>query len=511
MQNLILREGKMPYTSLYRRFRPTTFDGMIGQDHITKTLKNSILNGKISHAYLFTGSRGIGKTSAAKIFARAINCTSPLKDGSPCGKCEVCRELSESNNMDILEIDAASNNGVDEIRDLREKIKYLPSVGKYKVYIIDEVHMLTLSAFNALLKTLEEPPAHAVFILATTEVHKIPQTILSRCMRFDFRLLSTPELLKHLKNILDEMKISYETEALQLIAEAGDGSVRDMLSLADMCVAYSENNIKYDDVLEILGACSPKLILKIVSHVMLGNIQDALVEADKISTLGKNVEQLAKDISKALRNLLYCKNCASANTMLNLPNEIFSEYQILSNSCTNNKILRAIDIFVKIENSLRYTVNPKIILEMSIVKACDVSVSIDTDGILQRLKEIEAKIRTNIAKGEMENTLQPKEAWGYLLNTMQLDKSLAAGYIYATKVDENLLKIDKNVLVITVKTQGDASGLLHFEKDIENILISRFYEVTKIKIVVEENDSIVNQGIEQIKNLFGDDKVKVSK
>lgn len=277
----------MTHVSLYRRYRPLTFDTFIGQSHIIKTLKNTVLSGQVSHAYLFTGTRGTGKTSAAKIFARAINCLSPKADGSPCGKCSVCKELIAPNNMDILEIDAASNNGVDEIRDLREKIKYPPTNGKYKVYIIDEVHMLTLSAFNALLKTLEEPPAHAVFILATTEVHKIPQTILSRCMRFDFRLLSMSELVGLLKTIFADLKKDYEKEALTIIAEAGDGSVRDTLSIADMCITYCDGAVRYQDVLEVLGACSPMLVAQLVDNMMNGDIQNALIQTNKITTLGK--------------------------------------------------------------------------------------------------------------------------------------------------------------------------------------------------------------------------------
>ena len=238
------------YLALYRKFRPNTFDEVIGQDHIIKTLKNQIEMKQISHAYLFCGSRGTGKTSVAKIFAKAVNCQNP-QNGSPCFECEVCKNLQNSNNIDIIEIDAASNNRVDEIRDLRDKVKYPPIYGKYKVYIIDEVHMLTDSAFNALLKTLEEPPKHIIFILATTEPQKLPATILSRVLRFDFKLVGQQKLEDLIKNIFKKSNISFDNESISLIAKSGNGSVRDALSIADMCSSFSNNNIKYNDVLAV--------------------------------------------------------------------------------------------------------------------------------------------------------------------------------------------------------------------------------------------------------------------
>lgn len=248
----------MAYTSLYRKYRPDTFDKVIGQDHIVRTLKNQIAHGNVGHAYIFTGTRGTGKTSVAKIFARAVNCLSPLADGSPCGKCENCVELASNSNFDILEIDAASNNSVDQIRELTDKIGFPPTVGKYKVYIVDEVHMLSKAAFNALLKTLEEPPSHAIFILATTEIHQIPATILSRCLRFDFRLVPNGVIAKRIRFIFDDIGVKYENEAVDLIASAGAGSVRDALSVADMCVSYCDSNVTYNGVLEVLGAADPK-------------------------------------------------------------------------------------------------------------------------------------------------------------------------------------------------------------------------------------------------------------
>ena len=294
----------MAYVSLYRRYRPNEFSSMIGQQHIIRTLKNQIMTGAISHAYLFTGSRGTGKTTTAKIFARAINCLNPKEDGSPCGECEICKALSDSSNMDIIEMDAASNNGVDEIRYLLEKVKFAPSVGRYKVYIIDEVHMLSPQAFNALLKTLEEPPEHVVFILATTEVQKILPTVLSRCQRFDFRLVPTQETAGLLARIFNEIKVAYEKEALIAIAEAGEGCVRDSLSLAEMCISYCGDKVTYAGVLDVLGASSPEVVLDMTACILEGNVEGALKKIEETTKEGKSVKVLASDIAKTLRNLI---------------------------------------------------------------------------------------------------------------------------------------------------------------------------------------------------------------
>lgn len=491
----------MAHTSLYRRFRPDTFDKMLGQEHIIRTLSNTVTTGNVSHAYLFTGTRGTGKTSTAKIFARAINCIAPLKDGSPCGKCEVCVQLNQLNNMDIMEIDAASNNGVDEIRELRERIKYVPSIGKFKVYIIDEAHMLTTSAFNALLKTLEEPPAHAVFILATTEAYKIPQTILSRCMRFDFRLLSSQELASHLEKIFNEIKKPFQKEALALIAEAGDGSVRDSLSLADMCITYCPEVVGYDDVLNVLGACSPQLLTDLVEQIALGDINKALLMCDKITRLGKSVELVAKDVAKAFRNILYCKNVANANNILNLPQEIFKRYLYLSNICTNDSLLRSIDIFLKVDGQMRHCSSPKIYLDMSIAKACEGSISIDTDGILQRLKEIESKIRQG-ALGSNIQPLSPQIVWAWTLNELQNMPNFKSGYSYASKIDEKKLYIKDCTLYICVDNEGEVSGLSHFIKEIENIICRRYFEITKVIIELDKKKDQIAQAVEQVSELF---------
>ncbi|MDE6398348.1 MAG: DNA polymerase III subunit gamma/tau, partial [Clostridiales bacterium] len=274
----------MSYTALYRKYRPQTFDDVIGQDHITQTLINQLKSERVGHAYLFTGSRGTGKTTCAKIFARAVNCLEP-QNGSPCGKCKVCRALADASNIDIMEIDAASNNRVDEVREIRERVKYPPVNGKYKVYIIDEVHMLTDSAFNALLKTLEEPPSFVIFILATTEVHKLPATILSRCMRFDFRLVSADLLAQNIRRIFDAEGKTYEEEAVRYIAGAGEGSVRDSLSVADMCLSRSEGKLTLADVLDVLGAADRGKIRALTQSILQGDAREILLQIDALTNL----------------------------------------------------------------------------------------------------------------------------------------------------------------------------------------------------------------------------------
>lgn len=381
----------MAYLALYRRFRPQNFDDLIGQEHISKILKNQIKTGKIGHAYLLCGARGTGKTTVAKIFARAINCLNP-KDGSPCGECEVCRGLKDPSNMDILEMDAASNNGVDDVREMREKIQYPPVVGKYKVYIVDEVHMLSPAAFNALLKTLEEPPSHAVFIFATTEVHKIPQTILSRCMRFDFRLISLPLLTSLVKKVFDAVGKEYDEEAVDAIARAGEGSARDTLSIADMCSSYSTGKLVYEDVLDVLGATDKNKILSLTEAVIEGRTGDAVRAVDEIASYGKGMGVLADDIASLVRDLLIIKTAQNANKILVLPESRYNAYVAAANKTDGNRLLRIADIFSSLDNAFRYTTHPRIVLETAVIRASKPEKDYDTDAFLSRISSVEKEL-----------------------------------------------------------------------------------------------------------------------
>lgn len=354
--------------SLYRKYRPRTFDEVIGQEHITHTLQNQIQNNHIGHAYLFTGTRGTGKTSVAKIFARAVNCLSP-KNGSPCNECESCKLLQKESDINVIEMDAASNNTVDDVREIREKVKFTPVGVKYKVYIIDEVHMLSTPAFNALLKTLEEPPEHIIFILATTEVHKLPQTILSRCVRFDFHLVPVSTLVKHLKMVFDKENISYDEESLKLIATAGEGSVRDTLSIADSIAAYCQGKITKEDTLSILGTTDFELMLDFFEKLREKEIGGILSLIDKIEKEGKNLAVFAKDISKHARDLLIAKSCDDSNEILNLPDDIYARYKTQADAFDQKDLIRYMQVFSGAENELRYTLSVRLLLETTCLTA----------------------------------------------------------------------------------------------------------------------------------------------
>ena len=358
----------MAHTSLYRKYRPDTFRDVIGQNHVVKTLVNQVVSGDIGHAYLFTGTRGTGKTSVAKIFSRAVNCLHP-EDGSPCGKCEVCMELALSGNFDILEIDAASNNSVDQIRELTDKINFPPVIGKYKVYIIDEVHMLSKSAHNALLKTLEEPPQHAIFILATTEVHAIPATILSRCMRFDFRLIPLAMIADRLKFVFDDVGVTYTDQAVQAIASAGQGSMRDALSIADMCVSYCAGNVTYEGVLEVLGTSDPLRLVALADDILAGKVDGALAAISAMCDAGKSMAVLASDLATLFRNAIYVKTCDDAGKLLALPAELVGALRTLAERYSVQKLLSALKRMTEIEGELRYSTQHRILLEAAVVAA----------------------------------------------------------------------------------------------------------------------------------------------
>lgn len=374
------------YLALYRKYRPKTFDEVIGQDHIVTTLKNQIKLDKISHAYLFTGSRGTGKTSTAKIFAKAINCTNS-KDGSPCGECEVCKALDKT-NIDVLEIDAASNNGVDEIRDLRERVKYPPVVGKYKVYIIDEVHMLSASAFNALLKTLEEPPSHTVFILATTEVHKLPATILSRCIRFDFKLVSLEDLSALLRKILKQEGVTFDEQGVSVIARAGEGSVRDTLSIADRCVSYAGSNLTYQKVVEVLGISEREVLINLSNLILTKNVGEALVELDKVLSSGKSPLVFASNLISYFRDLLLIYTLGDkSREIVVVKDDVYEKMKAQATAENYDELVNAIEVLSGVEQKLRYSTLPRMVLETAIIRV------IKQLSLEERVQKLEEKLK----------------------------------------------------------------------------------------------------------------------
>ena len=355
--------------ALYREFRAKNFDEVIGQDFIVKTLKNQIKTNRLTHAYLFCGPRGTGKTSCAKIFAKAVNCTHS-SDGNPCGMCAECVALSEP-NTDIIEIDAASNNRVEEIRDLREKVNFPPLIGKYKVYIIDEVHMLTDSAFNALLKTLEEPPEYVIFILATTEIHKLPATILSRCTRFDFKLVPTQLLSEHLKNIFDKRNISYDEKSLYLIAKAGEGSVRDMLSIADSVASYCDYKIDYQSAEKVIGLSDRESIKNILLSISKRDINEIFKAIKNALGMGKNIQILCKEMADFIKNLIMIKSGVTDYAILDIMPGEFKQYADIANLFDIQYLKSAFSKFAEIELDLKYSLNPENLFESACLEMLD--------------------------------------------------------------------------------------------------------------------------------------------
>ena len=385
----------MAHLALYRMFRPTTLDDVVRQEHIVTVLKNQISTDKIGHAYLFCGPRGTGKTSIAKIFAAAINCQTP-KDGSPCGKCEACKALKDPSNLDITEIDAASNNGVNEMRDLREKVQYPPVAGRFKVYIIDEVHMLSTGAFNALLKTLEEPPAHAVFILATTESQKIPATILSRCMRFDFKLIPQADLEDRLKHVFDSIGKTYDEEAIAAIARAGAGSVRDMLSVADTCVSYTSGKLTYAHVTAVLGTADFSAVAKLCSSILSGDSGAAFERAESFLAAGKSVGMLLGDVLNFLNACAVAKTCRDGKSILALPDDMYREVLEIAKATDGHRLLRVTEIFAGVEMDLKYSTSPRILFETAVLKSSMPQADYDIEALIARITDLENKLAQGV-------------------------------------------------------------------------------------------------------------------
>ena len=381
----------MAYQALYRQWRPRTFSQVVGQKPVIDTLRNQVITGRIAHAYLFCGSRGTGKTSTAKILAKAVNCESP-ENGDPCGKCGNCRRAENEESLDIIEIDAASNNGVDEMRELRETVKYPPQYGKYKVYIIDEVHMLSTSAFNALLKTLEEPPAHIIFVLATTESQKLPATILSRCQRFDFGRIRSSEIAERLMQAVHGANATATDDALLQIARAAEGGLRDALSILDMCLG-NNRHIDSDVVDQVLGTSNRSFLFSFSEALCRQNVRDVFSLIRQLMQSGQDPLVFAKQISEHIRNILTVKCCAEdARSLLDLTEENLAAYMEQADEFTISRLIRILDLFMQLETDMRYVSVPRIALENTSLKCCLQFEIRDEQAVLDRFSELEKKI-----------------------------------------------------------------------------------------------------------------------
>lgn len=398
----------MSYTALYRKFRPTEFSDVKGQDHIVTTLKNQISADRIGHAYLFCGTRGTGKTTIAKIFAKAVNCEHP-EDGSPCGKCASCRAIASGTSMNVIEIDAASNNGVDNIREIREEVAYSPTEGKYKVYIIDEVHMLSIGAFNALLKTLEEPPSYVIFILATTEAHKIPITILSRCQRYDFRRITTETIAERLHELMEQEQVETEERALVYVAKSADGSMRDALSLLDQCIAfYLGEKLTYDHVLEVLGTVDTEVFGNLFRKICSQDLTAVIRELEQIILQGKELSQFVTDFIWYMRNLLMLKSDQEMEDVLDVSSERLVWMKEEAGLADTDTLMRYIRIFSELSGQIRYAAQKRVLVEIALIKLCRPSMENNYDSILQRLTQLEERMEQGIRIApEVQRDLKP--------------------------------------------------------------------------------------------------------
>ena len=506
----------MNYTSLYRKFRPLNFDEMVGQEHITKTLKNQIISGRVGHAYLFNGGRGTGKTSAAKILARAVNCLN-LKDGNPCNECEICKAILDGSLTDVVEMDAASNNSVEDIRSIREEVNFLPTLAKYRVYIIDEVHMLSTGAFNALLKTLEEPPSHVKFILATTEPQKLPATILSRCQRFDFKKISVENIAKRLKLICDEIKVKISDDALNLIGVISEGAMRDSLSILERCIQDGDDDITEDKIRDMVGIPKLEYISKTVQSVIDFDVDSAVLITEKILNEGKDISYLLWEIIKYLNNMLIYKSCGKVN--IYNENDSLTLKNIADNA-TKQRILNLIYEFSNLENNIKWTYQKHIMFQSGIIKMC---IKIDNNDFETRIKNIEDKLENSsirITKNK-EKTIEKKEnenknveqivkkvanlkTTNYWKDVVKKLKDNGKIMIYTNLLNTDAVEVADDVLEIEFK-----NGITNFGKTVlnnkENISeISKLVEEIsgkKMKIKYKDEKSIDNNEINGLNSL----------
>lgn len=494
----------MSYTALYRKYRPNTFDKIVGQQHIVKTLKNQILSGRVSHAYLFCGTRGTGKTSTAKIFARAINCLE--KEGAePCNHCALCKTMNEGHSMNVIEIDAASNNGVDNIREIREEVKYPPTEGTYKVYIIDEVHMLSTGAFNALLKTLEEPPAHVIFILATTDPQKVPATILSRCQRFDFRRISVEEIASALKEYLAEEKVEIEEKALYYIAHLADGSMRDCLSITDQCIAfYYGQKITFENVLDIMGSVDNKVFFEMTESICKKDIVKAMELLNQIILQGRDMIQFVTDWIVHFRNLLLVKTVENSFSILDISNEQLEKLKLQAQILTSEQLLYFIQLFSNLLSELKYASNQRILLEVVLIKLCSDYVEQSYESIAARISDLEKNIQQgNFAvsfnqsnkqkeekkiqkpkvrkpKAQSEDIKQVIEVWE------QIKKEATGSMIGVTSVISLGKMENENLYLICDSPAAELLAQTHMEQ-VQELLEKKIGKAFELKVIQKED------------------------
>lgn len=519
------------HKALYRTYRPQTFEDMVGQRHIIKTLKNQIKNDNVGHAYLFTGTRGTGKTSTAKIFARAVNCINP-NDQEPCNKCEVCESILNDNTMDTIEIDAASNNSVDDIRELRESVKYSPTNCKYKVYIIDEVHMLSQGAFNALLKTLEEPPSYVIFILATTEPHKIPATILSRCQRFDFKRVTINEMVKRMKDICTGENIDVEERALNLIASNSQGALRDALSILDQCMSFGEDKITYDDVVELMGTVNIEQLFDLSQYIIDQDIKKSLQSLNEFISWGKDIRNLINDLISHFRNIMVRKVSKDIDDILSLPEDTLERISKQSEGVDINSLIRILNVLSETQDSIKSSSNQRVMVEVAIMKIAQPIFDDSKEALLDRIENLEKiiesgniKIASYQSSGEEayeEEKIDPviktenkhyeevksedvelvESSWKEVLKQIKKDKKMP---IYALLTEAKNFNVHNNELFIVFDDK------FSFAKDRLSAKETHEYIETVVRSIMKRNFSIKTVLASDIKNINFEVKEKKDK
>lgn len=534
------------HKALYRAYRPQAFEDVVGQEHIIRTLKNQIENNNVGHAYLFSGTRGTGKTTTAKIFARAVNCLES-KNQEPCNECDVCKDILHDNIMDVVEIDAASNNSVDDIRELRESVKYSPAKAKYKVYIIDEVHMLSQGAFNALLKTLEEPPSYIIFILATTEPHKIPATILSRCQRFDFKRVTVQDMTSRMKIICQEEQIDVEDKALNLISRNSQGALRDALSILDQCISFSEDKILYKDVVELLGTVNVEQLFELAQYIIEQNTKESLKILNEFVLWGKDIRNLINDLIDHFRNLMVCKVSIELEEIISLPEEIISQLNEQAKSVDINDLIRVLNILSTTQDSMKSASNPRVLAEVTMMKIAQPMFDESKEALIKRIENLEKVIESgnikvvNASVESGKNVASKKEAiteeevvyeevksedvklieasWKSILQRIKKDKKMP---IYALLNEVKSFNVYSSMLYIVFDDKFDfAKARLSSQETIdyiENIvreILNRSFsikivlksEVNNIKMEIKEENQ--DPGEEILKNIVNNDILEI--
>lgn len=427
----------MGYTALYREWRPKTFDDVVGQEHITTTLKNEIINDRIAHAYLFCGTRGTGKTSTAKVMAKALNCLN-LQDGEPCNECEMCKKINEGLAIDVTELDAASNNGIDKIRDIIDDTKYPPQEAKYKVYIMDEVHMLSVGAVNAFLKTLEEPPKNVIFILATTDPQKLPITILSRCQRFDFKRINHKEVSARLRRITEAQNIDCEDKSLDLIARVCDGAMRDALSILDQAIAMGENEIDYNDLVSILGLVTNEYLFDITNSIIERNIEKSMIIVDKLVYSGKDMQLFIKDLIAHFRNLLMIKVTTNPEEVLDMSLENITLVREQGRKIRVEEIMRDIRILQEAEANYKMSKQSRLYLELSIIKMCKIEYDTSNEVILSRMNRLEEDLKNGKVQIVSNSSVDESENYSNNTGTIRNDSNQKREATSSKKIENKI-------------------------------------------------------------------------